>query len=36
MGSVRVLADDSQFAAEMNVTGTKLVVADFTASWSVS
>nr|QWA14831.1 thioredoxin [Diaphanosoma celebensis] len=33
MGLVRVLAEDSQFAAEMNVTGTKLVVVDFTASW---
>jgi len=33
MGSVRVVAQDSQFAAEMNATGTKLVVVDFTAQW---
>lgn len=33
---VRVLAEDSQFAAELNAAGTKLFVVDFTASWYVS
>lgn len=34
--AVRVLAEDSQYALEMNAAGTKLVVVDFTASWLVS
>lgn len=35
MGSVRLLGEDSHFASELNASGSKLVVVDFTASWLV-
>merc|ERR1712032_670800 len=33
MTSVKVVSDDSQFAAELEAAGSKLVVVDFTAEW---
>lgn len=33
MGSVRAITDEANFQSELASAGTKLVVADFTATW---
>lgn len=36
MGSIRVINDEAHFQTELAGATSRLVVADFTASWSIT